>query len=239
MAATAAIFLQARMGSTRLPGKVLARAAGASILELCVRRLQHRSDVPVVVLTTTLADDDRVADEAARLGVDVFRGAEHDVLARFVVASDHFNVREIVRATADNPAVDSDAPLRTLALLRRAHADHVVEYGLPCGAAVEAVSADALRRAMELTTDPYDREHVTPFLKRDPRSAALAAIAPGHVRQPALRLTVDTREDLDYIRVLFEAVGGDVVAAPLAWIIACAARLRESRADGSDARGAC
>jgi spore coat polysaccharide biosynthesis protein SpsF len=238
MAETAAVFLQARMGSTRLPGKVLARVAGASLLELCVRRLQCRSQIPVVVLTTTLADDDRIEEEAKRLGVDLFRGPDIDVLSRFVAAADRFGVDDVIRATADNPAVDSDAPQRTLTHLRRAHVDYVHEYGLPYGAGVEAVTADSLRRSSEFTADPYDREHVTPLVRRDPRFAALAALVPGDVRNPELRLTVDTSDDLEYIRVLFEAIGGDITTTPLADIITGAMRLRDSRAGGSGARGA-
>jgi spore coat polysaccharide biosynthesis protein SpsF len=113
---------------------------------------------------------------------------------------------EVIRATADNPAVDPDAPQRVLALLRATRSAHVVECGMPVGTVVEAVSADALLRAEELTRDPYDREHVTPFVRRDARFRALAADGPATVRQAGLRLTVDTVDDLEFVRSVFEAV---------------------------------
>ena len=87
-----------------------------------------------------------------------------------------------------------------MAFRQRVGADHVVECGLPMGTAVEAVSLDALDRADTLISDPYDREHVTSFVRRDARFRALRAVAPGDVRRPGLRLTIDTPEDLEFIR---------------------------------------
>ena len=135
----------------------------------------------------------------------VVRGPSDDVLGRFVQVASTLGLTDLVRATCDNPGVDMDGPRRTLELLRRNGADHVVEAGLPYGAAVEAVSVPALMRSAELTRDPYDREHVTPFLQRDSRFVALQAIAPGHLRRPGLRISVDTAEDLDFMRRLFAA----------------------------------
>jgi spore coat polysaccharide biosynthesis protein SpsF len=208
----AAIILQARMGSRRLPGKTLALVAGRTVLEHCIERLQARSGLPVVVATTTRNDDDCVADEGRRLGVEVVRGPEDDVLGRFVMAASELSLTDLVRATADNPAVDIDAPRRVLDLRRRTQADHVVEQGLPYGCTVEAVSADALFRAAALTTDPHDREHVTTFIGRDRRFVALRAAAPAAVRRPELRFTIDTPEDLAFVRALFEAA--EAISAP-------------------------
>ena len=131
------------------------------------------------------------------------RGSAEDVLSRFVLAADLFDLRTIIRATADNPAVDMDAPRRTLDLIERTGACHVVEHGLPYGCAVEAVSVEALREAAAEATEAYDREHVTPFLKRERRFRAIDAIAPAVVRRPDLRLTVDTPEDLDFLRWIY------------------------------------
>lgn len=226
----AAIVLQARMGSTRLPGKVLAPIAGRSILTHCIERLR-RSGLPVIVATTEQPDDDRVAAEAVRAGASVVRGSATDVLSRFLLAAAHHSLTEIVRATADNPAVDMDAAGRSLSILRRSGADHVVEHGLPYGAAVEAVTVAALARAAELATDPADREHVTTFIRRDPRFFALPALAPGVVRRPSVRLTVDTAADLAFMRRVFALAGampGD--PAPLTDIIAAALRATASAA---------
>ena len=101
-----AVILQARTGSQRLPGKVLASLASATLLEHCVSRLQASGVGPVIVATTTLPADDVIAAEARRLGVTAFRGSCDDVLDRFVRAADAAGAEFVIRATADNPAVD-------------------------------------------------------------------------------------------------------------------------------------
>lgn len=233
-----AIVLQARMGSTRLPGKVLAAISGQPLLAHCVERLQQ-SGLPVIVATTTGLEDDVVAETAERLGALVLRGLADDVLARYAQAVTEFGLFEVVRATADNPAVDIDAPARCLELLRRTGADHVVERGLPHGAAVEAVSASAILLAAAQATIAADREHVTPFIKRDEQFVAIDAIAPGALRRPTLRLTVDTPEDLDFVRKVFSRILDTTVPAPLAEIMRAADRLQLSEAEGAEtaARG--
>jgi spore coat polysaccharide biosynthesis protein SpsF len=195
------IVLQARMGSHRLPGKVLAEIAGRPLLEWCLLRLAAANVGPVVLATTTLAADDRLEALAARLGVETVRGPEEDVLQRFALAADYLSARFFVRATADNPAVDIDAPGRVVAAITEGGADHVVEAGLPIGAAVEAVRTAALYQALAQSRDPYDREHVTPFLYRNPgRFLALNPPAPAPLHRPDMRLTVDTADDLAFMR---------------------------------------
>jgi spore coat polysaccharide biosynthesis protein SpsF len=191
------------MGSNRLPGKSLAPIEGRTILGHCIERLRLRSGLPVIVATTTHAEDDVLAAEASRWGAPTVRGSADDVLSRYVLAANLFDLKTIVRATADNPAVDMDAPRRTLNLIERTGACHVVEHGLPHGCAVEAVSVESLREAADHATEAYDREHVTPFLKRDRRFRSLDAIAPAMVRRSDLRLTVDTPEDLDFLRWIY------------------------------------
>jgi spore coat polysaccharide biosynthesis protein SpsF len=228
-----AIVLQARMGSTRLPGKVLASLSGMTVLAHCIERLWHGSDLPVIVATTTEAADDGVEQEARRLGARVIRGPVDDVLARYALAVRTFALVQVVRATADNPAVDIDASRRSLALLNRTGADHVVERGLPYGAAVEAVSASAILRAADEASDAADREHVTTFIKRDRRFVALDAIAPTGLRRADLRFTVDTPEDLEFMRRVFGLLPADCRRpASLADLIAAADRERRSGLDG-------
>jgi spore coat polysaccharide biosynthesis protein SpsF len=198
-----AIVLQARMASTRLPGKALADLNGRPIVEHCIERLRATSALPVVLATTQRSDDDPLAEVARRLDIEVVRGPDEDVLGRFVLVVRTFGCSAVIRATADNPAVDLDAPRRTLDQLIRQQADHVVESGLPYGAAVEAIAADALLVSADVATDRYDREHVTPFIRRDGRFFALEAVAPQRLTAPALRLTVDTEEDLGFMRRFF------------------------------------
>jgi spore coat polysaccharide biosynthesis protein SpsF len=222
----AAIVLQARMGSRRLPGKTLAHIAGRSVLEHCIERLQAASDMLVILATTSRAEDDCLEQEGRRLGVMVVRGPDEDVLGRFVMVASKLSLTDVVRATADNPAVDIDAPRRVLELRRSTGADHVVEDGLPYGTTVEAIAADALFRQAALTLDAGDREHVTPFMRRDSRFTAVRALAPAAVRRPDLRLTVDTVEDLEFVRKVFEGAEAESPRpVPLASLIAAAERL--------------
>lgn len=229
MSDRAAILLQARMGSTRLPGKSLAPIEGRSMLARCVERLQGRAELPVVLVTTTQPEDDALVIEAGRLDIQVVRGPADDVLGRYVQAVTSLDLVACIRATADNPAVDMDAPRRAIELLRRTGAGYVLEHGLPYGAGVEAVSCAALRYADLLATEPYDREHVTPLLRRDRRFVAIDALAPGALRRPELRLSVDTAEDLDAMRRLYAAVGVGLAPMPVAAFIAAADALREER----------
>jgi spore coat polysaccharide biosynthesis protein SpsF len=217
------IVVQARIGSHRLPGKVLAEIAGKPLLEWCLLRLAAARVGPVVLATTTLAADDPLEALAARLGVTTVRGPDEDVLQRFALAADYWNARFFVRATADNPAVDIDAPRRVLAAIAECGADHVVETGLPVGAAVEAVRTAALYQALVQSHDPYDREHVTPYLYRNPgRFVALSPPAPAPLQRPDLRLTVDTAGDLSFMRRVLARAAPAGELAGLAEIIRAA-----------------
>jgi spore coat polysaccharide biosynthesis protein SpsF len=220
-----AVILQARMGSRRLPGKVLARIGTRTLLEHAVVRLRS-SNLPIIIATTTRREDDTIDREARRLGADVVRGEEDDVLARFIRAARQHNLTSAIRATADNPFVDGDGVARVLELTRRVAADHVIECGLPIGTAVEFVTLEALERARTLITDPYDREHVTSFIKRDARFRALRVVAPGEVRRPGLRLTVDTQEDLDFVRAVLAQTAAGTRVPRLAEVIRAAEVLR-------------
>lgn len=234
MSARAAIVIQARMGSTRLPGKSLAPIGGRPLLARVAERLLHQRELPVVLATTTLLEDDMLCEEADRLGLTVVRGSADDVLGRYAFAASLVGAPAIIRATADNPAVDLDAPLRTLDILLRSGADYVVDYGLPLGGTVEAMTTAALVRAAALATDAYDREHVTPYVRRDARSRAVDALAPTALRRPDLRFTVDTAEDLDYLRRIYHEAGPAESPWPLEAFIAAADRLR-ARAEAADA----
>jgi spore coat polysaccharide biosynthesis protein SpsF len=220
----AVVILQARMASRRLPGKALAAVGGRSILARCLARLRLGAAAPVLLATTRNPEDDALEAVALAMGVSVFRGADDDVLGRFVAAACSIGARFVVRATADNPAVDIDAPARVLSAIRSTSADHVSERGLPYGAAVEAVSLAALRRADRRATMPADREHVTTLIRRDVgQFVPVETDAPAALKRPDLRLTIDTVDDLRFMRQLFERAGEAATVEPaLAALIAAA-----------------
>ncbi len=201
------IILQARLGSRRLPGKVLARVGQATVLEHCLGRLLASGVARVVLATTTRPEDDAVATCGERAGVAVFRGSSEDVLGRFAQAAEQFELDPVIRATADNPAVDPAAPERLLTLLKDTGADYASEVGLPVGGGVEAMAAAALHYSASAATAVYDREHVTTFIKNNPRTFRLVSqTAPRRMQAPSLSLTVDTPEDLAWVNRLFAAI---------------------------------
>jgi spore coat polysaccharide biosynthesis protein SpsF len=225
--ADALIVLQARMGSSRLPGKVLAPLAGRTMLAHCVERLRAADVGEVLVATTERPDDDAVVAEAGRLGVRVVRGAVDDVLGRLGQAVANWNGPYVIRAAADNPMVDMDGARRLLRVLDEG-ADYCVEEGLPVGASVEAMRTDVLRKADRLATSSSDREHVTPFIRHRHEAFTVRLLqAPLALRRPVLRLTVDTRTDLQFVRGLLEPAeaGGRLLA--LSEIVALADRFSD------------
>jgi spore coat polysaccharide biosynthesis protein SpsF (cytidylyltransferase family) len=214
------IILQARVASTRLPGKALASIGSRTLLEHCLRRLIASGAGRVVLATTRRRDDDALALIADKLDVPVSRGSTEDVLERYAETAAQFGFEYIIRATGDNPCVDIDAPRRLLEAMNAYDADYAAESGLPFGGGVEAMTRDALFRAAASAGDPYEREHVTPFIKRRPDEFHIALVsAPLALRRSGLRLSVDTREDLLFVRDLYARAGSempglvDVIAA--------------------------
>ena len=222
----AVIVLQARMASKRLPGKAGVHIGGRSVLARCLCRLLASGAAPVVLATTTNAEDDVLDCEAHTLGVKTIRGPVHDVLGRFVLASSFTRARYVVRATADNPAVDIDAAARVLRVLAEGGSDYVVEQGLPHGAAVEAVTADALRAADRCANSDEDREHVTTFVKRERNVFKVIDLeAPAPLRRPDLRLTIDTQEDLQFMKAVLSGLPTTPAEPDLSMIIDAADRV--------------
>jgi spore coat polysaccharide biosynthesis protein SpsF len=201
------VVLQARLGSRRLPGKALLDLGGTSILERCLRRLDASKAGAVILATTCRPEDDALERTAIAAGFAVFRGSETDVLGRFIRCAEKFALDVVVRATADNPGVDVQAPGRLLSAMSADGADYVWEDGLPYGAAVEVVTTAALTRAAQETAEPADREHVTPFVRR--RSDLFRVMrldAPSSLARRDVRLTVDTPQDLRRVRELYRRI---------------------------------
>jgi spore coat polysaccharide biosynthesis protein SpsF len=210
------VVIQARTGSTRLPGKVLQDLGGHPVLEWVVRAAQAATQIDtVIVATSTLAGDDVVADLAESLGVPVVRGSEDDVLSRYVAALDAYPADAIVRLTADCPLLDPtliDAVAGAWAgSPRHDYVSTLVARCLPRGLDVELVTAQALRAVDRIAVD-HDRVHVTSLLYAQPTAYRLLGVC---VTPPAndLRVTLDTPEDLALLRALV----AELPDAPPAW----------------------
>ncbi len=205
------------MGSTRLPGKVLLRIGGQSILERAVRRLREaRSVEQVVVLTTTLREDDQVLEEALRLQAWVHRGPELDVLRRFQQASEKYEPGIIIRATGDNPLLDIGSVDRIVRAIHESDLDYCMESGLPIGAATEAITAEALARVDRVATEHRHREHVTLYVKHHPEQFRMALLPPPDcLHRPDMRVTVDTPADFAAVEDLIGSLPESAHPAPL------------------------
>ena len=208
--------IQARTGSTRLPGKVLEDLGGRPVLEWVVRAAAAAAQIDtVIVATSTMAGDDVVADLAESLGVQVVRGSEDDVLSRYICALDAHPADAVVRLTADCPLLDPTL-IDAVAGAWAASPTHdyvstLVSRCLPRGLDVELVTAEALR-AVDRIAVGHDRVHVTSLLYAEPTPYRLLGVC---VTPPAndLRVTLDTPEDL----VLLRALVAELPDAPPAW----------------------
>ena len=162
-------IVQARMGSVRLPGKVLSPVLEKPALEHLIERLSHAELVDQVVLAVPdTAANDELSILADRLGVTCFRGSETNVLDRFGLAADSTDAQVIVRITGDCPLVAPELVDRVLSELATKQYDYLrTGQSFPDGFDVEAFTMEALRRARAEATEPYDREHVTPYMRRE------------------------------------------------------------------------
>jgi spore coat polysaccharide biosynthesis protein SpsF len=204
------VVIQARMTSTRLPGKVLMDLAGRPLLERQLERLEGCRQVDEVVLAvTTNPDDDPIVDLAGRLDVRVHRGSEHDVLDRYAGAARASDADVVVRVTSDCPLIDADEVDAVIAALEPGwdYSSNTLERHLPRGLDAEALWRDALDRMDRLATSAPAREHVTWFCREERPELFLLRSVVGPVAAPDLRWTVDTPEDLALVRRLFAELG--------------------------------
>ena len=206
---TAMAIVQARMTSTRLPGKVLLPLGGETMLSRLIYRLRRAEACDaIVVATTDNSTDDPVAALCARLDVPCTRGSEHDVLGRYVAAAAQHDAERLVRVTADCPLLDPaivDQLVEEHASSGCDYVSNMLPPTWPYGMAVEVFSHAALISAHECATKASDREHVTPYIYGHPERFELR-----NVRNPTdlsgHRWTVDTPADYELVSRLFDAV---------------------------------
>lgn len=210
---TVTAIIQARMTSSRLPGKVLMPVLGEPLLLHQLRRLQRAKTIDRIVLAITEnAADDPLEAFAGRQGLAVFRGSEQDVLARFAGAAETCapEADVIARVTSDCPLMDPgivDSQIGWF-LDHRAEYDYATvgpELRLPCGTSVEVFTRDALMTAHARATTKHDREHVTPWIK-NPDNGLRNGITPIDIDAPDVRLSVDEEADFEAVSAIIEAL---------------------------------
>lgn len=206
-------IVQARMGSRRLPGKVLKAFPGGSILEVIIRKLLLWAETDanrfVAVATTDQAIDDSIVKRAGALGAVVVRGDEHDVLGRMTRAAElgHYDI--VIRVTADNPFLDIQLLERIMVEFTRQNADYAFVSGAPVGVGAEVVRMDCMRVADSQAHDSYQREHVTPFITDNPHFRAIWLQEKPDVSR--FNLSVDTPEQFNRAHAVASELGARVL----------------------------
>jgi spore coat polysaccharide biosynthesis protein SpsF len=208
-------IVQARMGSSRLPGKVLMDLAGRPMIERVIARLhKSRTLSDVVVATTTEPADDVIWEKSLKESWPCFRGSETDLLDRYYKAASKYNAGIVVRVTSDCPMIDPGVVDEVVEFFFAHYPE--VDYAsntiqprtFPLGLDTEVMSFQALERAWREDRNPAWREHATPYIYKTPGAFRIKAFN-DRVDRSFMRWTVDTAEDLAFVRKIFEHFKND------------------------------
>lgn len=202
-------IVQARTGSTRLPGKVLKKICGKTVLEHVIDRLKKVKNIDeIVIATTTLERDNIIIEEAKRLNVSYFRGSEEDVLSRYYYAAKENNADIIVRVTSDCPLIDSEVTEKIIQYYldnntKYDYVSNTIDRTYPRGLDTEVFSFKALEKAFNKAESLRDKEHVTPYIW-DNSSIFRLAQYKNEIDYSDLRWTLDTIEDFQLISSIYD-----------------------------------
>ena len=198
------------MGSTRLPGKVLKDIGGKTMLaRVVLRTKQARLLHEAVVATTAAAKDDDIVEECRRFDFSFFRGEEHDVLDRYYQTALAYKYDVIVRITSDCPLIDPkviDSVIDEFLSKKPDYASNVLKRSYPAGLDVEVMTISVLEQAWREAEQSYERIHVTPFIYQNPDLFHLLRVG-GEIDYSHYRWTVDTPEDLAFVRTIYKRFG--------------------------------
>lgn len=216
--------IQARLGSTRLPAKVLLDLAGKTVLERCLERVkQFRGISEIVVATTDNPQDELIGALAERCDVRVYRGDEHDVLKRYVEAARQAKADAVIRCTSDCPLLDPEISSQVIEQFLASELDYasnILERRLPRGLDTEVFSREALERADRNAFEPEEREHVTLHMVRSSSDFKRQHRSPANL--PDLshhRWTLDTLDDYFFLASVFNKLGSQAASAAMSDIL--------------------
>lgn len=210
-------IIQARMGSSRLPGKVMMPLAGKEVIWHVYHRVKQCKHIDqIVVATSDLVQDDKLAEFCEAQQWPVFRGSETDVLSRFVGAANCFPANNIVRITCDCPLIDPDIISELINLFEDSNCDYAStnypKRTFPVGTDCEIMTHDVLLAINEVATTAYDREHVTPYLY-DKRNNFDVYGLKNTSDQSGIRITLDTAQDYELLSTIYNRLyrSGDII----------------------------
>ncbi|MGG0720043.1 glycosyltransferase family protein [Robertmurraya massiliosenegalensis] len=210
------MVIQARMGSSRLPGKVLMSLGNSVVLDYVVSRCRQTHGVTeVIVATSTLQQDDPVEQWCDQNSVECYRGSEDDVLSRYYDCSKLYNPDYVIRVTADCPFVDYHLAEKIIESMESSPSDIMDFHGeLPRGLIVEMVSSKALEYMYQHGKEDRHREHVTYYAKESKHLSEFKRSLfhiPVALHHPNLRITLDTQEDYELCKQIANHFEGDVL----------------------------
>lgn len=202
------IIIQARMGSTRLPSKIMLNIQGKAVFKYQLERLSSLI-YPVYIATTINPNDKTIVDFATANNLQYFRGSEDNVLERFFECAKLFKIETIVRITSDCPLIDTDIINQGITEYLEAgnpqlFLSNTLERTFPRGSDFEIFSFDQLKFAFENATEGWDTEHVTPFIWENKSGTTIIRQFKQDKDYSAYRLTLDTPEDMELISILIE-----------------------------------
>jgi len=206
MKLTVTAIIQARMNSTRLPGKAMLELAGRPLLYHVFERILSTPGVDRVVLATCNGNEnEKIMRLAESLAVPVFIGSEDNVLERFYLAAEKFGGDYIMRVTGDNPFTDPGFAARTIETARATEADLCYLSNLPLGTGAGIIKKSALESAYRYSDKPHHFEHVSPYIREHPELFRIE-IREIDLYNPfgSLRLTVDTPEDYELASIIYD-----------------------------------
>lgn len=200
-------IIQARMGSTRLPGKIMKEVMGKPLLEYQIERVKRAKTIDeIIIATTTKKADDQIAEFCEQLSIPCYRGSEEDVLARYYEAATKYKADIIVRITSDCPVIDPEVIDRVVDKYLNGGYDYVsntIERTFPRGMDIEVFSYKSLEKAHKNAKKQSEREHVTPYLYLNDNNFKLGKFL-GENDYSKYRLTVDTIEDFQVIKIIIQ-----------------------------------
>lgn len=204
-------IIQSRMSSQRLPGKALREVLGQPLLGYLIERMRRCTAIDDIILATSIEpSDDQLASFAESIYVACYRGPLNDVASRMLGAAESFKADALVRISGDSPMMDSDLVDRLVTIFRANPeldlVTNVQQRTFPKGQSVEILSTATLRRLIYKGLSPYEQEHVTTALYRQPDSFNIVNVT-NDQSQGEIQLSVDTEYDLDRFQVLLEALG--------------------------------
>lgn len=201
------IIIQARMGSKRLPGKVMKKIDGMPMIGYEINRLK-KSGLPIVVATSVNPENEPLVEYLENLDINIYRGSEENVLERFYKAATKFNVKDIIRITADNPLMDGvcikDQIEKINIESEKYYFSDKTPKTLPLGMSFEMFSFALLKEAYLNSNSQSEREHVTPYMHQNMPGNIEFYTIKTKINRPGLRLTVDTEQDFELIETLIE-----------------------------------